>query len=326
MAECPICKEASCPSTPAPMYQGIEYDCPRCGKFALCGPLSHELPDTFLKPPRRDVMSHRLRCLQPSDGKPVLVFQNELAVFRLDDSLPSPGEQADNLILWIGNHQSSTGDRVAIAVPAVSAWIGAAITHPNRSSGLEWLLKQPELMMCWEREDMPHLQLRLTLAGWERRKAIERAHGVNRTKAFMAMQFGDSELQHVFDVCFKEAAKQAGFDLRLLTDGQGAGLIDDQLRVALRTSRFVIADLTHGNKGAYWEAGFAEGLGRPVIYTCKKKIWDERNDPDPNKVKVHFDTAHWNTIIWDPDDLPTAEAKLTATIRNTFFAEAKMQD
>jgi nucleoside 2-deoxyribosyltransferase len=45
--------------------------------------------------------------------------------------------------------------------------------------------------------------------------------------------------------------------------------IDDQMRVALRTSRFVVADLTRGNRGAYWEAGFAEGLGRPVIYTCR---------------------------------------------------------
>ena len=27
---------------------------------------------------------------------------------------------------------------------------------------------------------------------------------------------------------------------------------------------------THGDPGAYWEAGFAEGLGKPVIYTCEK--------------------------------------------------------
>jgi hypothetical protein len=78
----------------------------------------------------------------------------------------------------------------------------------------------------------------------------------------MAMQFGDAEFNRVVNDCFKPAVKAAGFELRLLTDGQPAGLIDDQLRVALRTARFVIADLTHANNGAYWEAGFAEGLGR----------------------------------------------------------------
>ena len=41
------------------------------------------------------------------------------------------------------------------------------------------------------------------------------------------------------------------------------------MRVQIRASRFVICDLTHGNRGAYWEAGFAEGIGRPVIFVCE---------------------------------------------------------
>jgi hypothetical protein len=54
------------------------------------------------------------------------------------------------------------------------------------------------------------------------------------------MQF-DPELQNVVEQCFKPAVGRAGFELRLITDGQPAGLIDDQLRVALRNSRFVLA-------------------------------------------------------------------------------------
>jgi nucleoside 2-deoxyribosyltransferase len=86
------------------------------------------------------------------------------------------------------------------------------------------------------------------------------------------------------------------------------------MRTALRRSRFVFADLTHGNKGAYWEAGFAEGLGRPVIYTCREKEW--------SKDKTHFDTNHLNTIIWDPNNLEKAARNLTAMIRATLPAEA----
>jgi hypothetical protein len=59
-------------------------------------------------------------------------------------------------------------------------------------------------------------------------------------------------------------------------------------------------------------------LGRPVIYTCRKKEWDEG--------KAHFDTNHLNTIIWDPNDLGDAAKRLTATIRATQLAEAKMTD
>ena len=39
----------------------------------------------------------------------------------------------------------------------------------------------------------------------------------------------------------------------------------------IRDAKFVIADLTHDNNGAYWEAGYAEGLGKPVIYICEKE-------------------------------------------------------
>ncbi|HEY8005995.1 MAG TPA: hypothetical protein VIE66_04155 [Methylocella sp.] len=59
--------------------------------------------------------------------------------------------------------------------------------------------------------------------------------------------------------------------MRDLKEGQSVGLIDDQLRVALWTSRFVIADLTHGSNGSYWDAGFVEGVGRPSSTHAAKR-------------------------------------------------------
>lgn len=106
------------------------------------------------------------------------------------------------------------------------------------------------------------------MKGWERREALERAE-VESPKAFMAMEFNDEMDCVVKD--FKPAVEAAGFKLPDLREGQPAGLIGNQLRVAVRTSRFVIADLTHNNNGAYWEAGFAEGLGRPVIYLAANR-------------------------------------------------------
>jgi nucleoside 2-deoxyribosyltransferase len=60
----------------------------------------------------------------------------------------------------------------------------------------------------------------------------------------------------------------------------------------IRMCRFLIADLTCGNQGAYWEAGYAEGLGKPVIYTCNKSYFDKEG--------THFDTNHHQTVLWDP--------------------------
>jgi nucleoside 2-deoxyribosyltransferase len=134
----------------------------------------------------------------------------------------------------------------------------------------------------------------------------------------MALAFGKPDLDKVVSETFAPAVANTGFELRTLVQGQGAGLIDDQLRTALRNCRFVLADITHGNHGAYWEAGFAEGLGTPVIYTCRKAEWDER--------KSHFDTNHLVTIIWDPTNLSDAAERLAATIRATLPTEARLAD
>ena len=39
----------------------------------------------------------------------------------------------------------------------------------------------------------------------------------------------------------------------------------------------------------YFEAGFAMGLGRPVIWTCRKDDIDN----------AHFDTRQYNHIVWE---------------------------
>jgi hypothetical protein len=219
----------------------------------------------------------------------------------------------------VHDNQESSGEQARGQVAQIAAWIGAAIGRDDRDAGFHWLRTRPEIesliVLSVSRYDDVYAQL--PMEGWRRYEAIKHAEVASRT-AFMAMKFGDEELTQAVENHFKPAVDRAGFELRLLSDGQPAGLIDDQLRVRLRTSRFTIADVTHANNGAYWEAGFAEGLGRPVIYTCRQEEWRER--------KVHFDTNHLLTIIWDPANLNKAAADLTATIRATLPSEAKMTD
>jgi hypothetical protein len=129
------------------------------------------------------------------------------------------------------------------------------------------------------------------MRGWEKFAQLKETR-INSRTAFMAMKFGDTQLEDMVESCFKPAVKRAGFELKKLTDEQPAGLIDDQIRASILSGRFVIADLTHGSHGAYWEAGFAEGLNLPVIYTCEKTAWDER--------KTHFDTNHSRSVPRSP--------------------------
>src|SRR5262249_43029005 len=300
--------------------EAVRFDCRRCGSFVLSGTAESTLePKLHEKPLRRSLMSHTLRRMQQADDKHLRVItDNDLPTFWRSERLPPPQQQADNLILWIGDNQETSFATTSIDRSAIAAWIGLPIT-PDDVRAWAWLNTQLGPKQFYELNTVERrvLHFRLTMDGWERYQSLKKTEIESRT-AFMAMKFGQSDLDRVVDKCFRPAVIRTGFKLQLLTEGQPAGLIDDQLRAAILRSRFVISDLTHGSPGAYWEAGYGEGLGLPVIYTCEKSAWEEK--------RTHFDTNHLVTIIWDLDDLKKAGDALTATIRATLRAHAKQTD
>ena len=265
-------------------------------------------------------MSHTLRRMQRSDNKHLRVFStDDLPSFWRAERLPAPLQQADNFIRWIGDNQQSPSAWTETTVGALAATIGIAVSRDaGNSQAWGWLHAQLKSKALYELQDRGgKVALLLTMAGWEKYEQLKSASAESRT-AFMAMKFGEAALNRAVDDCFRPAARRTGFELRVLDDQQGAGLIDDQIRAALLSARFVISDLTHGSHGAYWEAGFGEGRGIPVIYTCEKAAWEDR--------RTHFDTNHMVTILWDSNDLKKAEHALAATIRATLRGEANQVD
>jgi hypothetical protein len=313
---CSICASAPCEGQQFPVIpDGLRFDCPRCGSYILSYAAAMDFGKNF-DLLQRSIFSHIIRRMQ-SPRKDVLIADHQLPTFILQQRLPTPQQQADNLILWIGDNQPSPDTAARTTTAFISAWVGAALS-PDRDKAFAWLNTQLVPLRLYEHQGGgSSIGFQLTMNGWARYQELKKVSSQSRT-AFMAMKFGDSILDDVVEHCFKPAVLRAGFELRKLTDQQPAGLIDDQIRAALISGRFVIADLTHGSHGAYWEAGYAEGLGLPVIYTCQKRAWEE--------TKTHFDTNHMVTIIWDETEVSRAESALLATIRATFRSEAKQSD
>ena len=48
--------------------------------------------------------------------------------------------------------------------------------------------------------------------------------------------------------------------------------ICDKIVAEIRTCQFLVADGTLQRAGVYFDAGFEMGLGRPVIWTCRRMI------------------------------------------------------
>lgn len=312
---CPVCSNGQCRLTADGARRGTPvHDCPRCGRFVLVGPLHSTMVQLLERGViDRSVLSHVIRKSQRDI--PLEIFQEDLPAYRTLGPLPTPREQIDLFILWIGNDQRSPEEWASSATnEALAATVGSRIS--NNEAAFQWLINEIK-DEGWFKIHPSGVQgrpaFRLSIKGWNLYEELRRRTVISRT-AFMAMQFGDGTLQQMFEKCFKPAVARAGFDLRLVNEGQGAGLIDNQIRAAIRAARFVVADLTHDNNGAYFEAGFGEGLGLDVIYTCEKEKFEEK--------KTHFDTNHMVTIPWDLANWEDAANKLTATVRNTLPTEA----
>jgi len=247
-----------------------------------------------------------------------IILLRELVDSLTADPLPSVREQQESLLLLVGDELRERDPAGFLPLPVgkadfITAWVGAF----DRNSLFQVIRQlREDGFISWKDND-PQNGVGIKPTGWDRYDEIKRAPSQARL-AFMAMPFDDTELDRVYNDFFKNAVARTGFELRRVDERQPAGLIDDQLRVRIRAARFLVAELTTENRGVYWEAGFAEGLGRPVIYTCKKS--------ELPGLKTHFDTNHHLTVQWEPDKLPEAAARLKATIRATLPAEAKQSD
>jgi len=112
---------------------------------------------------------------------------------------------------------------------------------------------------------------------------------------FVAFNFKD-ELKEVFNVHLNNAITENGFNYTVVNQDnvEHNKSINDEIIVKLKSSRIVIADFTNHRNSVYFEAGFAMGMGIPVIWTCQ-----EGHDKE-----MSFDTRQFPHIIWkDKDDL-----------------------
>ncbi len=147
--------------------------------------------------------------------------------------------------------------------------------------------------------------LKLTWEGLEKAAEIESRKVISKN-CFVAMSF-DASLNEAYDDGIKPAIEQAGYTPIRIDKEEHNEKICDLIIAEIRKCKFLVADMTMHKQNVYYEAGFLQGLGRDIIFTC-------REDEIKN---VHFDTRQYNHIVWsDPEDL---RKKLLARIEATII-------
>jgi len=112
-------------------------------------------------------------------------------------------------------------------------------------------------------------------------------------QGFVAMWF-DKGMNDAWINGLQKGIVNAGYLATRIDAKEHVNKICDEIIAEIRRSKFLVADFTDQRGGVYFEAGFAAGLGLPVIWTCRKD----------DLLNLHFDTRQYNFIDWEtPDEL-----------------------
>ena len=135
--------------------------------------------------------------------------------------------------------------------------------------------------------------LMLTPQGWEKAQQLKEQSPYSK-QVFVAFHFDQSgEMKGIFNNAIAPAVSECGLEPYTTLDDEHGNSIDDVIIANIRKSRIVIADVTYASQNVYYEAGFAYGLGIPVILTCR----EDRSEDD-----MKFDTSHIKHIIWKDEN------------------------
>ena len=237
-------------------------------------------------------------------------------------SMPTVPERLDLALEWLVRRSPTIGSR-PLSNQGEGSFIAFSYCRPGGQSAHPALgigsAEADAILMFLEQQGLVEFpsgheeRLRLLMVshlGYARYEEL-RKKSVDSSRAFVAMWFG-KEMDAVYNGAIRPAIEDAGYEPDLVKNVQHNRKIDDEIIALIRRSRFVVADFTAGKPeeprgGVYYEAGFAYGLGREVIFTCRRDFVEA----------LHFDTRQYNHIVWEEAKLPDFREELRHRIEAT---------
>lgn len=304
MPECPVCLE-KITNQPSPVdNDSVFYDCPLCGKYFLSNSVGYggKLPHTA---------SAWIQEQNRVNGKPPLITSDKYEMLKTipDIALKRKFELFIQEIYKISNTKI-----ISPTSPIITDISWLSITWAKNESEFNSIIDEAIIngfihtSSLYEDSKFKSI-INITYKGRVFVESLGKITEVSN-KVFMAFCFTD-EMKESFEETTKLAVADASdgklIAVRVSTSGTHTDIkIDDALITMLKSSKVVIADFTGQRQAVYYEAGYAMGMGIPVIWTCRE---DEVN-------KLSFDTRQYPHILWkDKGDLyQQLKARLCAQI------------
>lgn len=296
---CPVCSDVL--ERESQMVGGVSawlHNCPNCGSFAMTEEVKYDLNEV-----KKLKLSSILRMRKIRGMGRVLIFR-ERPSQRFEDC-PIPIHLLEEILNEYPENVSDRINESLMNLSEISQFPGQPVqitTHDkslffvqsNQLIEMQYILDQLEkdgLILANPGTQRFPTHVTVTVKGWNRIAELEEKHKSESTQAFVAMWF-NAEVESAYNNAIALAIKETGYEPIRIDRVDHNNKICDEIIAKIKESKFVIADFTGDRGGVYFEAGYAMGLGKPVIWTCKADHLD----------KVHFDTRQYNHIVWETEE------------------------
>jgi len=148
----------------------------------------------------------------------------------------------------------------------------------------------------------------LTAKGWQHIDELNNSNN-EKKQGFIAMSFRD-ETKPIRE-SFRQAIVESGHAVKVIDEKEHNNQIVPEIFYEIERSKFVAVDVTYPNHGAYYEAGYAQALGKQVIICCREEEFKSQNS------RPHFDISQKSMVVWkDEEDLVARlKRRIEATVK-----------
>lgn len=227
-------------------------------------------------------------------------------------------EKINYLLLYLGNKSKYLGDYLEI--PCKEFFSAAFLPRfmkngdlinpkdmKTQASMIIEYLRNSDLIKDDDDYRSDTVFLCVSTKGWQLIETLQKNTAFGK-KVFIAMSFalGTEPTREAL----KQGITKAGYTPVLIDEVTHNHQIVPEMFKQIRDSKFLVIDVSVPNNGAYYEAGYALGLGKEVIFCCKKETFDNKEK------RPHFDVSQKQMIVWE-DEKELSE-KLEKWIKSLF--------
>jgi nucleoside 2-deoxyribosyltransferase len=274
--KCLICKNEVPPYSWNSSEPGARIRCELCGEYRISERLATEIFNLILRDGH--IYSGAIR---ENFEEGIILWIEDLR--QLTDTVivpKNPLESIDKILLHILRKAESAESGVELKQTDRS------IAYARTPQEFSFFLKKARELNYIEKNPSDKSRDLLSIGGWKRLAELPKKER-SRTQAFVAMWF-NKELEEIWEHGIKAALLETGYDPMRIDRTEHNEKVDDRIIAEIRNSSLLVADFTGQRGGVYFEAGFAMGLGIPIIWTCR----------DTDIEDVHFDTRQYNHVVW----------------------------